>query len=466
MPCPKRSSISGDGCSLQCSFYAVQGPGHRKCLSSHLKAPQRLVLPVLQGHGKPAHQRQQDGALPSQLPAQDILCQSGAEEGDSAAPAAAAQVREPHSLTPRSRTEWRPAVPALHDAACPAPAPSAARLLRCGSPPNSLLDLSWGHILTLHSCHLAVYRCTCRGAKLPLALCSAPPLDLKFRKGQPSRALASFPSLTLIRALVDLHTRATSTKVKGSTSSSSTFALMLRSIGRGCLRLVPCGAVVQQRFSKQVLPLLQEVVSFRIPEYDEGSEAGSDPEAADDALLSDQQPAKQHWPEGRQHLPTAEPTPDDKAAEQVRQPLIPSITLIRALVDMHTPCYIYTGQGQHPHFLNIRVDAEQHYRGLPQASFLYCASPTAQFKADSCPCCRSLSASVSLRTTRVQKPAVTLKLLMTHCCRTSSLQSNIGLKGGSTCPQLSPHLTTGLLSRCGSPPLPGSVACCQATSVL
>ena len=65
-------------------------------------------------------------------------------------------------------------------------------------------------------------------------------------------------------------------------------------------------------------PLLQELVSHPISLDDEASEAGRELEA-DDALLSDQQRAAQSRPEERQHLPTAEPAPDNKAAEQVRQ---------------------------------------------------------------------------------------------------------------------------------------------------
>ena len=71
---------------------------------------------MLQGHGETPYQRWQDGARPSQLLAQDFLSQSGAGEVDSAAHTAAAQVREPHSMTPLS-------------CACPAPAPFAACLV-------------------------------------------------------------------------------------------------------------------------------------------------------------------------------------------------------------------------------------------------------------------------------------------------------------------------------------------------
>ena len=67
------------------------------------------------------------------------------------------------------------------------------------------------------------------------------------------------------------------------------------------------------------MPLLQELVSFPITLDDEVSEAGDDLKA-DDALPSDQQPAAQTRPEERQHLHIDEPAPDDKAAEQVKQP--------------------------------------------------------------------------------------------------------------------------------------------------
>eukprot|EP00891_Asterochloris_glomerata_P003779 jgi/Astpho2/3779/Aster-08337 len=56
-----------------------------------------MVLPVLQGRGKYPHHRQQDGALPARLPAQDFLCQTDVEEVNGAAPA---QVREPHPPRP------------------------------------------------------------------------------------------------------------------------------------------------------------------------------------------------------------------------------------------------------------------------------------------------------------------------------------------------------------------------------
>ena len=112
-------------------FYAVQSPwSHREFLQNrHLKTSERAVLPVLQGHENTSHQRREDGVLPARLPAQDFLCQSNVEEVDRSAHAAAAQARGPHSPRPRSCRERMPAVPALCDAACPAPALLAACLV-------------------------------------------------------------------------------------------------------------------------------------------------------------------------------------------------------------------------------------------------------------------------------------------------------------------------------------------------
>ena len=91
--------------------------------NSHLKTSERLVPPVLQGNGNTPYQRQQDGALPAQLPDQDFLWRlEDVEEVGRAAHAVAAQVHGPDSPRNRSCAERVPAVPALHDAACPAPA--------------------------------------------------------------------------------------------------------------------------------------------------------------------------------------------------------------------------------------------------------------------------------------------------------------------------------------------------------
>lgn len=131
MPVPKQSTVPGDRCSPHCSLHAVQIPGHtatscNTVISRHFKWP---ILPVLQCHRKTPNQRRQGGALPTRVPAQDFLCQSGAEEVDSMAHAAAAQVREPHSLAPHSCTEWMPAVPPCTMLPAPAHAPSAACLV-------------------------------------------------------------------------------------------------------------------------------------------------------------------------------------------------------------------------------------------------------------------------------------------------------------------------------------------------
>lgn len=187
MPVPKQSSVPGDRCSPHCSLHAVQVPGYtatscNTVISRHFKWP---ILPVLHCHRKTPDQRRQGGALPTRVPAQDFLCQSGAEEVDSMAHATAAQVREPHSLAPHSCTEWMPAVPAVHDAACPCtctfcclPGEKAhctrlARLPACRAGPvhPTACWTCLGAILwTLHKCHLAAFRCTCHGANLPLAL--------------------------------------------------------------------------------------------------------------------------------------------------------------------------------------------------------------------------------------------------------------------------------------------------------
>ena len=100
---------------------------------------------MLQGHGNHPYQRQQDDALPAQLPAQDFLCHSDVEEADRAAHAAAAPVRGPHSPRPCLCAERMSSMSALHDVACPAPALSAACLVArriapalLGCPPAAL----------------------------------------------------------------------------------------------------------------------------------------------------------------------------------------------------------------------------------------------------------------------------------------------------------------------------------------
>ena len=102
--------------------------------------------------------------------------------------------------------------------------------------------------------------------------------------------------------------------------SSSAMALMLHSIGRGCLRLFSSLCDRQVALQSRVLsPLkLPDLISHVIPLIDESSEAGSDA-GADDAALSDQQPAALTGLTEQQPLPIDEPAPDDKAAEQVRQ---------------------------------------------------------------------------------------------------------------------------------------------------
>ena len=101
-----RSPRSGDACAkvVRCSMGQVQSTLQFSCcsnpcsqrsflLNSHLKASERSVLPVLQGHGNPPYQCRQDGALPARAPAQDFQYQCDAEEVDRAAHAAAEQVR-------------------------------------------------------------------------------------------------------------------------------------------------------------------------------------------------------------------------------------------------------------------------------------------------------------------------------------------------------------------------------------
>ncbi len=82
----------GTGAVYIAVYMLFQVPGHRASFCKTV-----MVLPVLQGRGKYPYHRQQDGALPARLPAQDFLCQTDVEEVNGAAPA---QVREPHPPGP------------------------------------------------------------------------------------------------------------------------------------------------------------------------------------------------------------------------------------------------------------------------------------------------------------------------------------------------------------------------------